>query len=145
MRHFAIRPTRNDFMGDFENFFNGFFDTPTDHFGPEKGFNPSVDVRETQDDLYLTFELPGMNKDEIKIGVESGVLTVAGERKSHCGEGNDNIVRSEIRLGGFRRSFTLPKRVDLKNISADYKNGLLEIRLGKVEESKPKEIEVKVS
>ena len=145
MRQLAIRPRRNDLASNIDGFFSNFFDTPA--FWSDSGccYFPPVDIHETKDDLFLTFELPGMEKDEIKVGVESNILTVSGERKTHQEENGQDFIRSEIRHGSFSRSFTLPKTVDLDKISADYKNGLLEIRLAKVEEAKPKEVKVKIS
>jgi HSP20 family protein len=95
--------------------------------------------------LVLTFELPGMDKKDIKVQVKDSVLTVSGKRelKSETKEGN--TVRSEIWSGSFSRSFTLPDSINPEKIAADYKNGLLEIRMDKLEEVKPKEIEVRVS
>ena len=144
MRHLA-RMKRGNQFGDINGFLNNFFDAPIFKGYNACDCNPSVDIRETKDDLFLTFELPGMEKDKIKVGIKETVLTVSGERKARREEDHDDFVRSEIWQGSFSRSFTLPKRIDLKNISADYKNGLLEIKLGKLEESKPKEIEVSVS
>ena len=86
-----------------------------------------------------------MEKDNFKINVKDNVLTVSGERKDESEEKADNYIRSEIRSGSFSRSFTLPKTVDVDKINADYKNGILELTLGKREEAKPREIDVKVS
>jgi len=104
-----------------------------------------VMIRETNDNVQLTFELPGMKKDDIKVAVRDGVLTVSGSREFKSESKDDDYVRCEICSGSFSRSFTLPESVNSEKISADYKNGLLEIKLDKLEEVKPKEIEVKVS
>ena len=108
-------------------------------------FMPRVNIEETKDNVSLTFELPGMEKDNIKIMVKDDVLTVAGERKSFDEQKDDAFVRREIYSGKFSRSFTLPDTIDPDAVSADYKNGLLLVKLGKKEEGKPREIEVKVS
>jgi HSP20 family protein len=149
MRNLIVRPSRYHLSNEIDDFFNNFFAAPYFKSGDAKGscncsFSPPVDVRETANDLTLTFEIPGMDKNDIKVWVEDHTLTVSGERKIRDEENGDNFIRSEIHTGNFSRSFTLPKTVDLGRISADYKNGLLSVTLGKVEEAKPKEIEVKV-
>lgn len=108
-------------------------------------FVPRVNIKETKDNVALTFELPGMDKSDIKVTVENKVLTVYGERKFETAESEEGIVRNEIVTGSFSRSFTLPDYVDTENIAADYKQGLLTVQLSRKEETKPKQIEVKVS
>ena len=139
MRNLMIRPKRYGMTDDFDNLFNGFF-------GPSCSscYSPAVDIRETDDNIVLTFEVPGMEKDDIKVWVEDNVLTVSGERKSNSEEKDHNYIRSEIRSGSFSRSFRLSKNVDLNGMSADYKNGLLVVTVARAEEAKPKEIEIKV-
>ena len=77
--------------------------------------------------------------------VKDGNLIVSGQREFKTEEKDETFIRTEIRTGSFCRSFTLPETVNAENIGADYKNGILEVRLAKLEEVKPKEIEVKVS
>jgi HSP20 family protein len=110
----------------------------------ESGFAPKVNIRDNKEDLRLTFELPGVNKDEIKVTIQDNVLSVSGERKVASTETEGEWVRNEITTGSFCRSFTLPDTVNTDSISADYTNGLLEVKLTKREEVKPKEIEVTV-
>ncbi len=108
-------------------------------------FTPRVNIRENQDDVFLTFELPGMERKDIKVTIKDNVLTVSGNREFKHEEQDRGFVRTEISTGSFSRSFTLPDTVSGDKISADYKNGLLEVKLPKKEEVKPKEIEVQVS
>ncbi len=108
-------------------------------------FTPRVNIRETKDDVKLTFELPGMDKKDVKIMVAENTLTVSGERKFESETKDADFVRNEIFTGSFSRSFSLPDTINAEKISAEYKNGLLEVTLAKKEEVKPKEIEVKVS
>ncbi|MDH3891494.1 MAG: Hsp20/alpha crystallin family protein [candidate division Zixibacteria bacterium] len=107
-------------------------------------FTPRVNIVETENDVSLTFEVPGLEKGDIKVTVTDGVLTVTGERKSESTEDGQSIVRNEFSFGKFSRSFTLPDNYDAGKVAADYKNGLLEVTLPRKEETKPKEIEVKV-
>ncbi len=143
MRNLMIRHGRNNLASEIENFYRDFFGGSLNS-DSEYSFAPSVDIQESKDDINLTFELPGMDKKDIKIMVEDGVLTVSGERKLRNEEKTDDYIRTEIRDGSFSRSFTLPKSIDSGNISADYRDGLLVVKLVKTEEAKPKEIEIKV-
>ncbi len=141
MRNLVLNPI--SFSHDIDDFFNSFF-SPNCKVDHQVGFAPKVNILENKDNVTLTFELPGMEKGDIKVLVEDNQLTVSGERKLKDESEEDNLVRTEIRNGSFTRSFTLPDYVDPTNIQADYKNGLLEIGLPKKEESKPKQIEVSV-
>jgi HSP20 family protein len=109
-----------------------------------KGFPVRMDLVKENDEFKIMAELPGMEKDKIKIMVENGVLTISGERTRGQDNGHE-VLRSERFYGNFTRSFTLPESIDKSGISADYKNGLLEVTLPIIEEEKPKEINVKVN
>ena len=106
---------------------------------------PPVDIEEGKDDVLLTFEIPGMEKDDIKVTIKERVLTVSGNREEKKEDEDVNYVVSEIKSGSFSRSFTLPETVNTDEVKADYKHGLLTIKLAKVPEAKPKEVEVSVS
>jgi HSP20 family protein len=138
-------PTTNRMVREMDNLFNSFFKIPS--FRTERccDFMPRVNIKDTENDVALTFELPGMEKKDIKVMVKDDILTVSGDRNFKSEEKDNGFVRTEISTGSFSRSFTLPDMVDSEKISADYKNGLLEIKLTKREEVKPKEIEVKAS
>ena len=144
MRHLLTNHGRYGLADNVDNLFNGFFNNAV-NFEDGKDYMPAVDVTETKDEVALTFEIPGMNKEDIKVWVEDNVLTVSGERKSRVDEKETNFVRTEIRSGAFSRSFRLPKYADAGKVSADYANGLLKVTVARAEEAKPKEIEIKVS
>jgi len=108
-------------------------------------FIPRVNIKEDDDAVAIMFELPGMEKGDIKVTVENHVLTVTGERKFSSEDEKDGFVRTEILNGSFSRSFTLPKTVDTESVSADYKQGILTVSLARKEEAKPKQIEVQVN
>ena len=128
------------YYGDFERWFD---DAPG---RPENGtWRPSVDVYETEGSYVLKADLPGMKKEDIKLDVNDGVLTIQGEKKLEEKTENDNYVRMERSYGSFTRSFTLTDNVDTENIQAAYKDGVLEITLSKKEEAKPKEINIEVN
>lgn len=106
---------------------------------------PAVDISETNDQISIKADIPGMNKDEIKIVVHENTLTLKGERHSEKKEEKTNYYRMERTCGSFYRSFTLPSMVNSSKIKANYVNGVLEVSLPKVEEAKPKEIEIGVN
>ena len=145
MMNLMIRPSRHGFSREIDRFFDDFFAAPSVRTDTETDFVPRVNIKDTKDSVSLTFELPGMNKEDIKVSVKDNLLTVSGQREWKSEEKDEQYVRSEIHTGSFTRSFTLPENINDSKISADYRNGLLEIRLEKREEAKPKEIEVKVS
>ena len=143
MTNVILRPNR--VSREIDSFFRDFFNRAAFESDSEADFAPRVDIKEDQDKVALMFELPGMEKDEIKVAIKGNVLSVSGERKIESKDESEKFIRSEIRCGSFGRSFTLPKTVDSNTISADYRHGILTVSLAKREESKPKEIEVKVA
>src|SRR3989441_5380516 len=108
------------------------------------GWSPALDLYQNNDNVIAVVELPGMRKEDIEISLHDGTLTISGERKMETQEG-DKAERSERYVGKFRRSITLPTRVDANNVSATYKDGILTVTLPKAEEAKPKQIQVNVS
>ena len=108
------------------------------------GWLPAVDVKETNDALLFDLEMPGVAEDRLEITCEGGVLAVAGEKSAVQKEGDEgkwHIV--ERTFGSFRRSFQLPTNVQEDNIEATLANGVLHLRVPKMEQPKPKKIEVK--
>ena len=106
---------------------------------------PTVDVSETDDEYLIKVELPEVRKEDVKVTIHDGVLTLQGERKLEREEKNKKYHRVERAYGSFARSFTLPENVDDNNVKARNKDGMLYLHLGKTEEAKPKSIEVKVA
>lgn len=145
MTYLTVRPRRDVWANDADHWFDDFFRWPMRAQEAQAAFAPRVNVDETPDEVKLTFELPGMDKKDIKVTVQDGVLTVSGKREMKQESQDECCARREIRAGEFVRSFTLPDTIQPDKIQADYKNGMLEIKLAKMEEVKPKEIEVKVS
>jgi HSP20 family protein len=101
---------------------------------------PPVDVWETEDELVLSFDLPGIPEDKISVEVDENVLVVSGERERTEDTSGDRFYRFERRFGTFSRSVALPQGVDDGSIEADFKDGVLEVRVPKPEESKPRRI-----
>ena len=105
---------------------------------------PAVDVLEKNGNLILKAELPGMEEKDIELTLEGSVLTLKGQRKLDEKEERDNYRRIESYYGSFSRSFSLPDTADRDKIKADYKNGVLTITMPKAENTKPKQIKVKM-
>jgi len=108
------------------------------------GWLPALDLYQTNDDIVAVVELPGMRKEDIELSLHDGMLTIGGERKEEGAEGV-KTARTERFVGKFRRSISLPTRVDASKVSANYKDGILSVTLPKAEEVKPKQIQVNVS
>ena len=105
---------------------------------------PAVDVVENDGSFVLRAELPGVNKDEVKITVQNDILTIKGEKKSETETKENQYSRIERSYGSFQRSFTLPHTVKSDKIEASYENGILTVTVPKADEVKPKQIEVRV-
>ncbi len=108
------------------------------------GWTPALDLYQTSDDIMAVVELPGMRKEEIEISLHDGTLTISGERKEDAAN-EDKNARTERILGKFRRSISLPTRVDANKVNASYKDGILTVTLPKADEVKPKQIQVNVA
>ena len=106
---------------------------------------PTVDISETESEYTIKAELPEVKKEDVKVTVEDGVLTIQGERRQEKEEKGKRFHRVERSYGSFVRSFTLPEAVDNGGVKAEYKDGVLNLHLPKSEKVKPKSIEVKVA
>jgi HSP20 family protein len=105
---------------------------------------PSVDVSETEGEYQIKAEIPDVKKENVKVTLEDGVLTIQGERRQEKDEKDKKYHRVERSYGSFVRSFTLPDLVDEEGVKAEFKDGILNLQLPKSEKAKPKAIEVKV-
>jgi HSP20 family protein len=113
---------------------------------PSTTWMPPVDIYQTSDhELVLNAELPDMTREDIDINIENFVLTIKGEKKVSGGVKEEQFHHVERRYGTFARSFSLPTTVDPNRVSADYKNGVLTVRLPLREEAKPRSIKVNVA
>jgi len=108
-------------------------------------WTPTVDISEDEHGYHIKAELPEVKKEDVHVTVESGVLTIRGERRFEKEETNRKYHRVERSYGSFLRSFSIPDDSDPASVSAEYKDGVLSILLPKSEEKKPKRIEVSVS
>lgn len=105
---------------------------------------PIVDIEEDNDNITVKAEIPGMNKDDIKVSVQSNILTITGERKQESETKNKTFHRVERSYGRFSRMITLPTDVDSDKVKANYKDGILSITLPKPETVKPKQVDVEI-
>ena len=103
---------------------------------------PPVDIFEKGDDLVIRAEVPGVDKNDIDVRVENGVLQIRGERRCETETNDKTAYRLERTFGRFSRSFTLPTTVDSTRISAKYRDGVLELALPKAESAKPKKVPI---
>src|SRR5437870_9275255 len=108
-------------------------------------WTPLADITEDEKEYLIKAELPEVKKDEVKVAVENGVLTISGERKFEKEQKNKKYHRVERAYGSFVRSFTLPDGAEADKVNAEFKDGVLKVHLPKSEEVKPKQIEVKVA
>ena len=129
--------------------FNTFFDAPSSGGGGGNGgavrrWLPPMDLIETDDHFVLRADLPGLSEEDVAIEFEDNVLTVAGERKTEHEDEREGYYRMERSFGQFRRSLTLPDGVDADGISAAFDKGVLEVRIPKPEERKPRRVAIQV-
>ncbi|MEO5348417.1 MAG: Hsp20/alpha crystallin family protein [Magnetococcus sp. YQC-3] len=103
-----------------------------------------VDISEEKEKITIKADVPGVEQKDIQVNIENGLLTISGERKFADEKRQENYHRVERSYGRFSRSFQLSNSADAKNISASYKNGVLEITIPKLEEAKPRSIQVSV-
>lgn len=111
----------------------------------ERNWAPPMDVCETEADLRVLVELPGIPQDQIQIEIVEGVLAIRGERQPDPAFRQDQLIRMERRYGPFSRSLNLPPIVDAVGVRATYRNGVLEIRLAKRPEATPRIISVETA
>ena len=105
---------------------------------------PRVDITEDDKEYVINAELPGVKKEDVKVSIENGVLSISGERKTEKEEKGKKYHRVEQTYGTFMRSFTLPEGSSGEKISAEFRDGILKVRLPKGEEAKAKAVEIKV-
>jgi HSP20 family protein len=107
-------------------------------------WTPAVDIYENNESVVVKAELPGVEKDQISVEVKDGILSLRGERKFEKEVKEESYHRIERSYGSFQRSFSLPVSVDQEKVTAQFKNGVLEVTLPKKEQAKPKQIQVNV-
>jgi HSP20 family protein len=133
-------------QSEMNRLFNTFFDTPTQTNGAAtvRRWIPAMDLVEAGDEFVLRADLPGLGEDDVKIEVQDNVLTISGERKSEHEERKEGYYRVERSSGAFSRTLTLPEGVDAESVKASFDKGVLEVRIPKPEQRKPRRISIAV-
>ena len=152
MNLIRYEPTAFPFFREMEEMsdrLNRFFGTWTRPNGKElltvADWTPVVDIQETDVEYLVKAELPEVRKEDVKVTVENGVLTLQGERKQEKEEKGKKFHRIERSYGSFLRTFTVPLDTDETKVAADFKDGILKVHLPKTEKPRPKAIDVRVS
>ncbi|HEU4657204.1 MAG TPA: Hsp20/alpha crystallin family protein [Capillimicrobium sp.] len=133
-------------QNEMNRLFSTFFDMPTTSGGGNGGTGrrwvPAMDLVETEDHFVLRADLPGLDASDVQIEVEDNVLSLSGERKVEHEDKGEGYYRVERSFGRFQRSLTLPEGVDLDAIDASFDKGVLEVRIPKPEERKPRRVTI---
>ena len=128
-------------------FFEGFepFRTSGEENWSLATWAPACDIYETDNEIVVKAELPEVKKENVYVSIDNNLLTIRGERKFSEETRKENYHRVERSYGEFMRSFTIPSFVDVNKVNAEFRDGMLRVTLAKREESRPKQIEVKVN
>jgi HSP20 family protein len=110
--------------------------------GGARRWTPAMDLLETDEQFVLRADLPGMDESDVNIELEDNVLTISGERKTEHQDKREGFYRMERAYGSFSRSLTLPKGIDAEAVSAEFDRGVLEVRVPKPEQRKPRRISI---
>ena len=133
----------NSLQSEMNRLFDTVFEQPSRASGNVlRRWMPAMDLVESADHFVLRADLPGMTEEDVNLEFEDGTLTVSGERKSEHEEENGGFHRVERSFGAFSRSLTLPQGVDADAVTASFDRGVLEIRIPKPEQRKPRKIEI---
>lgn len=125
--------------------FNTVLESPAGNAGGARRWVPAMDLVETEGEFVLRADLPGMSEQDVAIEVEEQTLTISGERKAEHEVSREGFHRVERSFGAFARSLTLPKGVDPESVTASFDEGVLEVRIPKPEERRPRKISIGVS
>jgi HSP20 family protein len=134
-----------DIQHEVNRLFDSFFGRPAMVPAAERAWVPLCDMHETKDDLYVTLEVPGVREKDIQVAITGDLLTVKGERKWEKELKDDSVYRVERIYGKFERTVPLPVPVQADKVTASYRDGVLEIKLPKAEEVRPKEIKIDIA
>ncbi len=130
--------------GEMDKLWDRFFTRKTIAGALSEEWSPSVDISETEENLFVTAELPGLEAKDVNVTISGDLLTIKGEKKKEKEEKDEHHHYIERFVGSFQRSFRLPVDIQSEKIEASFKKGVLKITLPKAEEAKKKSIEIKV-
>lgn len=141
--YWTARTLTSDLFNEMENLFEGATQAEPSQVYDERSFGPACEIAESDEHYYMSVDLPGMKKEEIKIEIANKLLTISGERKrENMADKKMKVQRYEKSYGSFKRAFSLPTGVDESKIEAIYENGVLELCLPKTLQAKPRQIEI---
>jgi HSP20 family protein len=129
-------------QSEMNRLFDGFFGARTGGNGNARRWVPAMDLAETEDELILTADLPGLDEDDISIEIKDGTLTLAGERKDTRQSEGRGYHRVERSFGRFSRTMSMPRGVDAESVRAHFHQGVLEVHIPKPEERKPHRVQI---
>ena len=132
----------SDMPGEVNRLFDSFLGRPA--ASVPRAWAPVLDIHETKDELVLSFELPGVTDKDVSLSITGDLLTLKGERAANRDVKDENVYRVERVYGKFERSVQLPMPVQADKVKATYRDGVLEVKLPKVEEVKPKAIKIDI-
>jgi len=135
-----------EFRREYEDLVNRFFG-PDPWFSSRlfgQGFSPAVDVKESETEFVIKAEIPGIAQEDLNVSLTGDVLTISGEKKEEKEEKGENLYRVERSFGSFSRSLKMPIEIQEDKIEANYKDGILTLKLPKAESTKKKSIDIKV-
>lgn len=140
------RPAREwlNIRDEMDHLFNEFLSKKESKSTTGQGWSPNTDVLETDNDIIVTVEIPGVKKDDVKLSLHDNILTIRGDKKADEKEKGEIYYRVERNFGTFNRSFDLPCSVDLQKIQANFLDGVLRIKLPKTAESKIRDIPISI-
>ena len=143
---------RDSFLTPFDKMFDQMIETHFPSVVQQVGVKPyqgsaypKVNVYEYDDKIGIVAEIPGLNKKQLNVDVEDGVLTISGDKHSTFEEDGAKVIRRELKQSSFKRSFELGEQLDGDNINASFKDGVLSVSIPKIEPEKPKKTFVKIS
>lgn len=137
-----VRDQMTELHREMNQLFEDFFSEPFGLSPFEEGkdlsstFTPNLDISETDKEINVSLELPGMEADDIDISFQGNTLTISGEKQSESEEKGEHFFRKERTYGSFRRSIPLPSEVDEEEIAANFKRGVLKVNLPKSEKAR---------
>jgi HSP20 family protein len=134
----------NSIQNEMNRLFNTFFDQPGQSQGAElrRQWIPAMDLVETGEHYVLRADLPGLSESDVTIQLEGSVLTISGERKAEHEHEEEGYYRLERAFGAFSRSLTLPDGIDPETVHAHFERGVLEVRIPKPEQKKPRTVTI---
>ena len=143
---------RDEFLTPFDKMFDSMVESQFPEVVKSVGVKPyqgsaypKVNVYEYEDKVGIVAEIPGLNKKQLNVEVEDGVLTISGDKHSTFEDEGAKVLRRELKQSSFKRSFELGDQLDGDNINADFKDGVLSVSIPKIEPEKPKKTFVKIS